>query len=434
MSDNKQIFLLHLTYMNRIKKYQMLDYISENIEEETTINEHRIYILNKSNKYDGDIYYVIDREFRLNDNYAVQYGRTVAEKENKKFNIIFNCPVFEIKTKQNFFDEEFKKVQNDCNDNNLDFVIFKNPTEINSYLKNKKPYMVLIDFNPIRKKSIKTGDFNFIEIDGHNIIPARYISEKQEYNAASFRRKVYLNISEFLTEYNSKSKNYNNLIRDFIERKLPLYAEYKNNPVKKCTSGFSKYMTYGFLSAKRIAFEILKADTNRLNKEAFLEELIVRQELSDNFCLYCKNFKTIDCVPNWAKETLNSHKHDIRTSIYPIEKLEHAQTCDELWNAAQKQLLKEGKIEGYLRMYWAKMLLNWTISAQEAIDIAIYLNDKYAFDAPSANGYAAILWSIAGLHDRAFAERPVFGKIRTMTYKGAKSKFDIQKYIEEFKN
>lgn len=420
--------------MNRIKKYQMLDYISENIEEETTINEHRIYILNKSNKSDGDIYYVIDREFRLDDNYAIQYGRTIAEKENKKLNIIFNCPTFEIKAKQNFFDEEFKKVQNDCINNNLDFVIFKSPTEINSYLKNKKPYMVLIDFNPIRKKAIETGNFNLIEIDGHNIIPARYISDKQEYNAASFRRKVYLNIAEFLTEYNSKSKNYYSLIKDFIERKLPLYAEYKNNPVKKCTSGFSKYINFGFLSAQRAAIEVLKADTERQNKEAFLEELIVRQELSDNFCLHCKNYKTQECVPDWAKETLNSHKHDIRTRIYTIDKLEYGQTYDELWNAAQKQLLKEGKIEGYLRMYWAKMLLNWTTSAQEAIDIAIYLNDKYAFDAPSANGYTAILWSIAGLHDRAFAERPIFGKIRTMTYNGAKSKFDIQKYIEEFKN
>ena len=166
---------------------------------------------------------------------------------------------------------------------------------------------------------------------------------------------------------------------------------------------------------------------------AFLEELIIRKELADNFCLYCSSFKDFSSVPNWAKISLKTHQFDLREYIYTFEEFEKAATHDRLWNATQIQLLNEGTIHGYLRMYWAKKILEWTKSPEDALRFAIDLNDKYGFDSPSANGYVGILWALGALHDRAFANYPVTGKIRKMTFNSIKKKFDIEKYINKFK-
>ena len=141
------------------------------------------------------------------------------------------------------------------------------------------------------------------------------------------------------------------------------------------------------------------------------------------------NYKDFSSIPNWAKTSLEYHKSDLRTYIYLPEELEYAKTHDKLWNATQIELINKGKIHGYLRMYWAKKILEWTNSPYEALNIAIYLNDKYAYDAPSANGYTGILWAIGGLHDRAFNDYPVTGKIRRMTYDSIFKKVYINNYI-----
>ena len=158
----------------------------------------------------------------------------------------------------------------------------------------------------------------------------------------------------------------------------------------------------------------------------------MRKELADNFCLYSKSFKNFSSIPSWAKLSLEFHKPDLRTYMYSLQEFENAKTHDRLWNATQTQLRKEGKIHGYLRMYWAKKILEWTKSPEEALKIAIYLNDKYAYDSPSANGYVGILWAIGGLHDRAFNDDPGTGKIRRMTYESMKRKYDLNSYIKNF--
>ena len=221
------------------------------------------------------------------------------------------------------------------------------------------------------------------------------------------------------------------VLEDFLEHKLPYYAEFKNDPSKDVLSGLSVYLNLGFISSQRIAIEVIKSNVSNKDKEAFLEELIVRKELSDNFCLY-SNFNDFTGIPNWAKKSLDSHKYDIKPYIYSVKDLENSQTHDELWNATQNQLIKKGIIHGYLRMYWAKKILEWTSSPNEAYEIAAYLNDKYAYDAPSANGYVGILWAIGGLHDRAFADYPITGKIRRMTYNSLKRKYNLSKYLEKY--
>ena len=155
--------------------------------------------------------------------------------------------------------------------------------------------------------------------------------------------------------------------------------------------------------------------------------MIIRRELSDNFCFYNPYYDQFEGFPAWAKKTLNEHRRDPREYLYNQEQFENGQTHDPLWNAAQMEMVRKGKMHGYLRMYWAKKILEWTPSPEEAQRIAIYLNDRYELDGRDPNGYTGIAWSIGGVHDRAWGERPVFGKIRYMSYNGAKSKFDVEK-------
>ncbi len=129
------------------------------------------------------------------------------------------------------------------------------------------------------------------------------------------------------------------------------------------------------------------------------------------------------------RTTLEQHKSDRREHLYTMDQFEKAETHEDLWNAAQKELTITGKMHGYMRMYWAKKILEWTNSAGEAFKIAIYLNDKYELDGRDPNGYTGCAWSIGGVHDRPWAEREIFGKIRYMNKNGAKRKFDIDAYI-----
>jgi deoxyribodipyrimidine photo-lyase len=164
---------------------------------------------------------------------------------------------------------------------------------------------------------------------------------------------------------------------------------------------------------------------------SFLEELIVRKELADNFCQYNPQYDSFEGFPVWAQETLAKHEKDPREYIYSIEELESGRTHDTLWNAAQMEMVYFGKMHGYMRMYWAKKILEWSPSAKDAIAAAIYLNDRYELDGRDPNGYTGIAWSIGGVHDRAWRERPTYGKVRYMSYNGAKSKFNVPAYIQK---
>jgi deoxyribodipyrimidine photo-lyase len=198
-------------------------------------------------------------------------------------------------------------------------------------------------------------------------------------------------------------------------------------------SNLSPYLHFGQISAQRVALEVSSSSVEESPQQQFLEELIVRRELSDNFCYYNRNYDSIDGFPSWARTSLDKHAKDRRPYIYSLERFEHAETHDELWNAAQMEMIRTGKMHGYLRMYWAKKILEWTRNAADALKIAIFLNDRYELDGRDPNGYAGCAWSIGGVHDRAWFERPVFGKIRYMSYNGCKSKFDVESYIAEVK-
>jgi deoxyribodipyrimidine photo-lyase len=163
---------------------------------------------------------------------------------------------------------------------------------------------------------------------------------------------------------------------------------------------------------------------------AFIEETLVRAELAENFCYYNNHYNNTQGFPRWAQETLAKALSDKREHLYTRQEFEGARTHDDLWNAAQKQLVVSGKIHGYMRMYWAKKILEWTKTPAEALSIAIYLNDMYELDGRDPNGYVGCAWSIGGLHDRPWFRRPIFGTVRYMARSGVEKKGDVKKYID----
>ena len=420
--------------MPRIVRNTLLNYIPTDFAIEQTINPLRIFELNNKPIRNGKIIYLCEREIRVKDNFALQFALQKSKELNLPLKIIHPRINYNYQQKQEFIDNQIEQAKTLFRNIGLDFeIIEKTPHEI---IKNINPAILIIDFNPILKRDyLKNADFKIFEIDGHNIVPARFISDKQEYSASTIRRKIYYNIYTFLPEFRNLTSDkieVDLVLEDFIKNKLQYYSENKNNPSVDMTSSLSKYLNLGFISSQRVALEILKSGVSDINKETFLEELIIRKELADNFCLYSKSFKDFSSIPNWAKMSLENHKYDIRPYIYSIEMLESAKTHDKLWNATQIQLIKEGTIHGYLRMYWAKKIFDWMSTPKDALKTAIYLNDKYAYDSPSANGYVGILWAIGGLHDRAFADYPVTGKIRRMTYDSMKRKYDLSNYIKKY--
>jgi len=165
---------------------------------------------------------------------------------------------------------------------------------------------------------------------------------------------------------------------------------------------------------------------------SFIEEMVVRRELADNFCHYNEQYDSLAGAAQWAQDSLAKHAGDPREYVYTQAQLENAETHDDLWNAAQLQMVEVGKMHGFLRMYWAKKILEWTESPEEALRIAIYLNDRYELDGRDPNGYVGCMWSIAGVHDMGWTERQVFGKIRFMNYDGCKRKFDLPGFVKQF--
>ena len=238
-------------------------------------------------------------------------------------------------------------------------------------------------------------------------------------------------------------------LEDFIKNHLGDYASDRNVPTIDGLSGLSPYLHYGQISSLRVALELTHDHTPLLIKEprlakyegkatlgdsidALLEELIVRKELADNYCFYNPNYKSLEGAKDWAKKTLAEHQDDKREYDYSLAQLEDYKTDDPAWNAAQAQMRKTGKMHGYMRMYWAKKILEWSSSPELAVKHANYLNDHYSIDGGDPNGYVGVLWSIAGLHDRAWFGRPVFGKIRYMNYNGLKNRFDVEAYIKKW--
>jgi len=223
-------------------------------------------------------------------------------------------------------------------------------------------------------------------------------------------------------------------LKEFVREKLGDYPECRNRPEFDGTSRLSPYLHFGHLGPHTVALAIQNSGATEDAKRAFLEQLIVRRELAVNFVRFNESYDSMECLDPWANRSLAQHASDLRTVIYSPGKLDAAETHDPLWNAAHKQMVLTGWMHNYLRMYWAKKILEWSPSIASAYQRCIALNDRYELDGRDPNSYAGIAWAIVGKHDRPWFDRPVFGQVRYMSLSSTGRKFDSKRYIEEIES
>ncbi|KAL7876661.1 hypothetical protein AOLI_G00116240 [Acnodon oligacanthus] len=432
----------------------------------------------------GGVLYWMARDQRVQDNWAVVYAQQLALAEKLPLHVCF-CLVpryLDAAYRQYaFMIRGLRKVAKECKSLDIQFHLLQGEPELTlpGFVKSWNIGAVVTDFNPLRlplqwtekvKKELP-ADIPFMQVDAHNVVPCWEASPKLEYGARTIRGKITKLLPEFLTEFppvdihphsstkTAKAVDWDEvlssvevdrtvgevewaqpgtaggmaMLESFIQHRLRLFATERNDPNSAALSQLSPWLHSGQLSAQRVVKEVQRWGKNaRESVASFTEELVIRRELADNFCFYNKNYDSIDGAYDWAKKTLKDHAKDKRPHLYTQEQLENARTHDQLWNAAQRQLLLEGKMHGFMRMYWAKKILEWTSSPEEALAIAIYLNDHYSLDGCDPNGYVGCMWSICGIHDQGWAERAVFGKVRYMNYAGCKRKFDVGQFERRY--
>jgi len=444
------------------------------------ILEKRARQLNNLKIKSGSVVYWLSRDQRVRDNWALLAAQELALANREKLIVVFTLSSQFIGAsyrQYSFMLDGLAELDQALAAKNILFIIIPgDPVEsVCKFIKEEKVGALITDFSPLKisrawkNKVASKLDCAFFEVDAHNIVPAWLASPKQEFGAYTIRPKINKLLADFLTDFPSLKKHpysvnlkrnndYQKLIKNldidysvdkvdsfksgekaankamnsFLNKRLPGYNLNRNNPLIDAQSNLSPYLHFGQLSAQRLALNVRKTVAPLLDREAFLEELIIRRELADNFCLYNQNYDETEGFPDWAKKSIKKHANDKRAHIYSRHKLETAQTHDDLWNSAQKEMIKIGKMHGYMRMYWAKKILEWTPNVRVAMKEAIYLNDKYELDGRDPNGYAGIAWSIGGVHDRAWFERPIFGQIRYMNENGCRRKFKIDDYIKRW--
>ena len=224
-------------------------------------------------------------------------------------------------------------------------------------------------------------------------------------------------------------------LNEFVLHRLKDYERRHNQPECDGTSRLSPYLHFGHIGPSTVALAaqnaVKEGRASQAACDAFMSELIGWRELSVNFVKHVPNYDSFECAPDWAKKTLREHASDTRPYSYDLSTLEGARTHDDLWNAAQTQMVKCGWMHNYMRMYWAKKILEWSPSPERAYDCAVLLNDKYELDGRDPNGYAGIAWAIAGVHDRPWFDRPIFGTVRYMSRESTGRKFNSRQYIEQ---
>lgn len=443
----------------------------------------------------GPVIYWMSREQRVEDNWALLYAIEHAKKSDQPVAVVFNLvPEFMNAGARQFVFmlEGLSQLEKSLDKKNIPFFMTQGDpvTEIPKLIETSNASALVTDMSPLRVGrewrdkvcAALPASTSMHLVDAHNIVPVWMASDKREYAARTIRSKINGKLAEYLTEYpevpvqtkawpgdcaaqpsseidwkglietakvkgaavppvswlNAGEEAGAKALESFLTKtRLSKYHAKRNEPsVRNALSGLSPYFHFGQLSPQRAALEASKLRKVAAESvDAFLEESVIRRELSDNFCWYTKNYDSIDCAYEWAKETLNEHRNDVRDHIYSYEQLRDAKTHDPIWNASQRELTVVGKQHGFIRMYWAKKILEWTESPEQAIEFAMKLNDTYSLDGRDPNGVVGVMWSVIGLHDQGWRERPVFGKIRYMggtawVLGSGKKKFSLQAYID----
>ena len=438
----------------------------------------RVKILNtaaiKNGRY---VLYWMQASQRSEYNHALEYAILKANKLHKPlivfFGILENYP--EANERHFYFMlEGLKEVQSSLTQQGIQLVVWRKSPELGVIELAKNATLTVTDrgYLKIERKwrnyVAENIDIPFIQVESNVVLPVEEVSSKEEFSAATIRPKIKKKLAKYLVPLKSNKPkrdslemDFNSLdindvkkmvtdlhidrkvkkvhsfqggtreakkrLKDFIKKKLDHYTDFRNDPSLDYLSNMSPYLHFGQISPLYIALKI--NETSSPGKDAYLEELIIRRELSVNFVFYNRNYDSIHGIQEWAQETLREHKKDPRKPVYTQEDFERAETHDHYWNTAQNEMRIRGKMHGYMRMYWGKKIIEWSKNPEKAYTIALYLNNKYELDGRDPNGYTGVAWCF-GKHDRPWKEREIFGKIRYMSAGGLERKFNIGEYVK----
>ncbi|CAM9823819.1 unnamed protein product [Ascophyllum nodosum] len=437
----------------------------------------------------GDcVIYWMNRDKRAEDNWAMLFARHLAHQAGVPLVVAFVLGAWQVPSPKTtlryagFMLKGLAETEEALRSKGIPFRLLEaaEPRDVVPGLaKELSASAVVTDMSPLRdprrcvqevaSELNKAGQNTpLFQVDAHNVVPVWTTSDHQETMARTIRPKIHSRpsflgdcpeLSENVVETElpkapdwtkvqesldldrsvpeitwlkpgSKAGKAN--LQSFIDKRLHGFAHQSNDPNEDVISHMSPYLNMGQISAQAAVMPVKSTKRYPEGVKAFMEQCIVRRELSDNFCFYNEKYDDLSGAAHWARETLVVHSNDIREHTYSLEDLEKAKTHDDLWNAAQLQMVKDGKMHNFLRMYWAKKILEWSPEPAEALARCIFLNDKYELDGRDPNGFAGCAWSVMGVHDMGWKEREIFGKIRYMNYAGCMRKFDVQKFVSKY--
>ena len=446
------------------------------------IHPSRIQPLNTRSIQDGRyVLYWMQSSQRVECNHALEYAVGAADEHNLPVVVAFGLterfPEANLRH-YTFMLEGLEEVRKGLRRRGIRFVLLRRSPELAAVELAREASLVVADRGYLRMQRqwrrhvAKNAPCAVIQIESDAVVPVETASPKEEYTAGTLRPKLQRILRDYLVPLAERPLRKESLslpldvegendfqalpgrmaidrtvapvktarggtaqakalLGEFIANGLRHYNDLRNDPGLDCSSHLSPYLHFGQISPLAIALRISgERAVPAAARDAYLEELIVRRELSMNFVYYNERYDEFESLPDWAKKTLAGHAKDRREYLYRPEQWERAETHDPYWNAAQKEMVLSGRMHNYMRMYWGKKILEWSRSPAEAFRTALWLNNRYELDGRDPNGFAGVAWCF-GKHDRAWPERKVFGKIRYMNDAGLKRKFDMDAYLKK---
>jgi deoxyribodipyrimidine photo-lyase len=449
------------------------------------IHKERIKSLNAKDSQRGDyVLYWMQASQRAGCNHALEYAVRQANELRQPLVVFFGLTDRFPEADERhyaFLLEGLAEVEQELKRKGVRLVVRAVSPEQGALEMSRRASLAVVDrgYLKIQKtwRMKAAGDLEcpLVQVEADAVVPVEETSSKEEYSAATIRRKIHLKFRDFLVPLKERKPLKDSLslefetlelddiekilrgldiarsvkrtaffrggtaqarkrLQAFIKNKLGHFSDLRNNPTADYCSQMSPYLHFGQISPLEIALKI--SETGSPGTEAYLEELIVRRELSLNFVRYNDHYESFEGIPSWAQKTLKLHEADPRPVVYTRDELEGAETHDPYWNAAQQEMVVKGKMHGYMRMYWGKKIIEWSRTLEEAFVTALYLNNKYELDGQDPNGYTGVAWCF-GKHDRPWQERTIFGNVRYMNDRGLLRKFDADRYVnmvEQLKN
>jgi deoxyribodipyrimidine photo-lyase len=434
------------------------------------------------------VVYWMQRAMRIPDNpaldVAIEAGNLLGLPVVVYFSVIPNYPNANLRH-YHFMAQGLRDVAEDAAERGVGFVLRRHPdSSLEEFLEEVQAALLIGDENPCREPErwrhvlAKRVKLPFWTVDADVVVPSRVFG-RTFFLMHHFRPRLQAELPRYLVappklapQYKwiprkplpsypvdgDVTEGFNKLdrsvkpvdtftggthsalrgLREFVEHGLDAYEKSRNHPEIRGTSRLSPYLHLGNIGPLTIALAVEDAvrqgKASASARDRFLDQLIGWRELSVLFVRHNPEYDNWECAEPWAHKTLVEHAGDPRPTRYSLEQMERGETGDELWNAAQREMVDTGWMHNYIRMYWAKKILEWAPDPARAFEWAVLLNDKYELDGRDPNGYAGIAWAVVGKHDRPWFNRPVFGLVRPMSGASIAKKFDAKTYIRQNEN